>query len=53
MGINEVISIKCGWNTDKNHTSGTLRSKFIGCQDPYQLQNLKILSTFSGMQIPT
>ena len=55
MGMNEVISIECEWNTDKNHISGTLCSKFIGCQNPLcnQLQNVKILSTFSGAQIPT
>ena len=28
------------------HASGILSSKFIGYQNPYQLQNLKILSTF-------
>ena len=36
----------------KNHWSGTLRLKFISCQDPYQLQNLKTLSMFPGHKIP-
>ena len=33
---------------DENHASGTLNSRYIGCQNPYQLQNLKILLTFQG-----
>ena len=33
---------------DENHKSGTLSSKFIGCQNQYQLQNLKFLSTIQG-----
>ena len=36
----------------KNQWSGTLRLKFMGCQVPYQLQNLKTLSTFPGYKIP-
>ena len=32
----------------KHHASGILSSKFIGCQNLYQLQNLKILLTFQG-----
>ena len=35
---------------DKNHTSGTLSSRFIRCQNPYQLQNFVHLS---GAQKPT
>ena len=31
---------------DENHASRTLSSRFIGFQNPYQLQNLKILLTF-------
>ena len=31
---------------DKNHTSRTLSSRFIGCQNPYKLQNLKVLAAF-------
>ena len=30
----------------ENHLSGTLSSKLIRCQSPYQLQNLEILLTF-------
>ena len=37
---------------DKNHASGTLNSRFIGCLNPYQLQNLKILD-ISGALKPT
>ena len=32
----------------ENCGSGTLILKFIRCENPYQLQNLKILSTFQG-----
>ena len=28
---------------DENHASGTLISRFTGCQNQYQLRNLKIL----------
>ena len=31
-----------------NHAPGTLSWKFIRCQNPYHLQNLKILSSFQG-----
>ena len=31
---------------------GTLSLKFVRCQNPYQQQNLKILSTFQGHKIP-
>ena len=51
MGMNEVISMKYGWKyycLDENHASGTLSSRFFGCQNQYQLQNLKILSTLEG-----
>ena len=46
-----VISINYRWNTiawAKNHASGTLNSKFIMCQKPYQLHNLKILFIFQS-----
>ena len=33
---------------DENHASRTRSSRFVRCQSPYQLQNLKILSTFQG-----
>ena len=36
----------------ENGGSGTLSLKFIWCQNPYQLQNLKILSTFQGHKNP-
>ena len=36
----------------ENCGSGTLTLKFIRCQNPYQLQNLKILSRFQGHKIP-
>ena len=32
----------------KNHVSEALSSKFIRCQNPYQLQNSKILTTLQG-----
>ena len=32
----------------ENHASGTLSPKFNWCQNPCQLQNLKILLTFQG-----
>ena len=34
------------------HASGALSSKFIRCQNPYQLQNLNILLRFLGHKIP-
>ena len=37
---------------DENHASWTLNSRFIGCQNLYQLQNLKILSKFQGHKNP-
>ena len=37
---------------DENHASGTLSSRFTGCQNPYQLQNLKIMTTFQGHKNP-
>ena len=37
---------------DKDRASETLGARFIGCQIPYQLQNLKILSTFEGHKSP-
>ena len=36
----------------ENHAFGTLSSKFFKCQNPYQLQNLKILSTFQEHKNP-
>ena len=36
----------------ENCGSGTLSLKFIRCQNPCQLQNLKILSRFQGHKIP-
>ena len=32
----------------KNHVSEALSSKFMRCQNPYQLQNSKILTTLQG-----
>ena len=53
IGTNEVIFIKYGWNIVwAIHASGTLRLKFIGSQNPYQLLNLKSLSTFQGQKNP-
>ena len=37
----------------KNHASELLNSKFIRCQNPYQRQNIKILSTFQREKTPT
>ena len=37
---------------DENYAPGTLSLRFIGCQSPYQLQSLKILSTFQGDKNP-
>ena len=36
----------------KNYASETVSSKFIRCQNPYQLQNLKIFSTFHEHKNP-
>ena len=36
----------------KNCGSGTLSLKFMRCQNPYQLQNLKIFVDISGVQNP-
>ena len=36
------------YSLDENHNSRTLSSRFIACKNPYQLQNLKILSRFQG-----
>ena len=38
---------------DKNHALETLDPRFIGCQNPYQLQNIKIFIDISGVQKPT
>ena len=40
------------YSLEKNHSSVALSSRFIGPQIPYQLQNLKILSTFQGNKNP-
>ena len=37
---------------DQNHASGIINPKLIRCQNPYQLRNLKILSTFHGLKNP-
>ena len=37
---------------DRNHAPETLGSRFIGWQNPYQLQNLKRLLTFQGRKNP-
>ena len=37
---------------NKNHALETLGSRFTGCQNPYQLQNIKILLTFQGRKNP-
>ena len=36
----------------ENGGSGALSLKFIWCQNPYQLQNLKILFAFQGHKNP-
>ena len=36
------------YSLDENHNFRTLSSRYIACKNPYQLQNLKILSTFQG-----
>ena len=51
IDINVVISIKYEWNTvvlEKNKASEIFYSKFIRCQSPYQLQNVKTLLTLWG-----
>ena len=40
------------YSLDENHASRTLSLRFTGGQNPYQLQNLKILSTFQGHKNP-
>ena len=37
---------------DKDRASEALGTRFIGCQIPYQLENLRILSTFEGHKSP-
>ena len=37
---------------DKNHAYMTLSSRFIGCQNPYQQENLKILLILQGYKNP-
>ena len=37
---------------DENDDPGTLSSRFIGCQNLYQPQNLKILLIFQGHKNP-
>ena len=41
------------YSLDENHASATLNSRFIGGQNPYQLQNLNILWKFHGQKNPT
>ena len=55
MVIKVVSSIKYRWDTivwAKIRHTETSSSKFIGCQSPYQLQNLKILSTLRRHKNP-
>ena len=50
-GYFHKIWVEC-YCLGENHASGTLDLKFISCQNPYQTQNVKTLSTFQGHKNP-